>query len=139
MRAESRADVQDGVLACLQLRAFQDAGETALHGAHGGDDALRVDIDIDERLDEARSVFLELRKSLNGRVDGALALVQRLLLGFNADGAGGNSGYAELQMGERLVGLGFQHAPDHGALPDGRVGNIVNAQLPEFFVQEGLG
>ena len=139
MCAEPWANVQDGILAGLQLGAFKNAGKAALHGTHGGDNALGVNVHVDKGFDKAGGVLLELRKPLYGRVDGAFALVQGLFLGLDAIGTGRNARYAELQVGERLVGLGFQHAAQHGALPDGCVGNIVNAQFPQFFVQDGLG
>ena len=101
-----------------------------MHGTDGGYNALGVDIYVYEGFDKARGVLLEFRKPLYRGVDGTFALVQGLFLGLDAIGTGRNARYAELQVGERLVRLGFQHTAQHGALPDGGVGDIVIAQFP---------
>ena len=81
---EARVDEQDLVLPRDALGAGDEGAEGAGHGSRRGDAAERVDIDIDERLDETGGGLLELRHAVGGRILGADAPFQGLFLGLHA-------------------------------------------------------
>ena len=117
-----------------RVREFQsrEDGESTLHGADGGDAALGLEIDTDVGLDEARGSLLEAVDAGVGGIDGGTALVERLLLGIDADLAGLEAGHTHLEVDKRLSGLPLEDAGQHGNITDRRTTEVAEVHLLDF-------
>ena len=73
-----------GVFLGVALRADLEQAEAALHRATVGMHP-RGDVDVEERLDEARSLALERGDARDAGVDRSVSLGEGLLFGFDAD------------------------------------------------------
>lgn len=85
LHREARVDEQNGVFLGVALRADLEQAEAALHRADGRDASLGGDVDVEERLDEARSLALERGDARDAGVDRSVSLGEGLLFGFDAD------------------------------------------------------
>ena len=90
----------------------EEAGETGLHGAHGGDAAVGSDIDIEEVLDKAGGLFLEVGGTVDFGVDGGDTALEGFNLCLYAHLGCGQAGNAHLHLDETDVGF-FFHILNH--------------------------
>ena len=118
MRSKTRVHIEDSVLGRVKLRALKHQVHACLHRAHGGNDALGVDVNIDERLDESRGILLEFGQTANGRIDACNTIVESSLLSVNAYLAWCQSWHAHFKTQELLASSLFHLGSDCCTLAD---------------------
>ena len=129
LHGESGVDEEHRVAALVGLRAGEERGEGALHGARHGHAALGSDVQSDEGLDEARRLLLQHGSTLNVGVRMGDAALEGFHLCIDTHLCGGQSGDAHLHLDELyptlLLGLGSHLLH----LANGRLGEVVDTQL----------
>ena len=83
----------------------EEAGEACLHRAHGGHAAVGRDVDVEEVLDEAGGLFLEVGGTVDFGIDAGDAALQGLDLGLDTHLRCGQAGDAHLHLHEADTGL----------------------------------
>ena len=121
----------------LALRADLEQAKAALHRADGRDASLGGDVDVEERLDEARSLALERGDARDAGVDRSVSLGEGLLFGFDADSLRRKARNAHFEVQEFHPRLRFHDAGYVARLADRRLGDVRNVHALQRGVEHG--
>ena len=104
----------------------EEAGEACLHRAHGGHAAVGRDVDVEEVLDEAGGLFLEVGGTVDFGIDAGDAALQGLDLGLDTHLRCGQAGDAHLHLHEANASF-FLHILYHLAhLADAGLAGVLD-------------
>ena len=133
---EARVDEQDLVLPRDALGAGDERAEGAGHGSRRRDAAERVDVDVDERLDEAGCRLLQFRHAVRRRILGAYAPLQGLFLGLHAIAVGRQARGSLVHADEGDACLPLQILGHEQDFTDGGLREVSDAgSYPRLFDQ----
>ena len=133
---EAGVDEQGGVAFLAGAHEGHKGGHTGHHRAHGGDAVFRVHVQIDEVLDEAGGLFLEVGDAFDVRVQGGDSLLEGLDLGFHAHVAGGEAGDAHFHSDELLAGRLFNVIDEAFHFTDGGFSDFLDAAVGDNLVND---
>ena len=126
---EAGVDEKHGVLLLARLRTGEERGVGALHASADRHAALGLDVDVDEGLDKARGLLLQLRIALDVRVAVGYAVLQGLDLGIHANLCGGQSWNSHLHFYEFNAALLLGNGSHLLHFAYGGFGKILYAKL----------
>ena len=136
LHGESGVDEQHRVAPLLALRAGEERGERALHGAGDGHASLRRDVHADERLDKPRCFLLQHPLAVDVRIERGDAPAQGFHLRLHPDGGGRQAGHAHLHLDEFHARGGFRPGGHGFHFADGGPGEVGNAQVADDVVYQ---
>ncbi len=117
---EARVDEEDFGLLGVVAGEGEEAGEAGLHGTYCWHAAFGSDVDVEEVLDKASSLFLEVGGAVDFGIDGGDTVAESLDLSLDANLRSGKSRDAHLHLHEAHFGLflnvlyHFAHLTDAG-------------------------
>ena len=139
LHGETGVDEQGGVALFAATHESHETSHAAHHGTHCRDAVLGFDIQVDEVLDEARSLLFQSGNALDVRVNGGDAFLQGFDLSLHAHGARRKTGDAHLHAHKLLAGSLFDLVDQTFHLANGGLAHAADTALSNFLVHNFCG